>query len=61
VVKSGIHTGRLIPVPFELPRRAFSLIRHRERHRTRASEALREMILAGIERRSFPKVSVRTS
>lgn len=61
VAESGINAGRLVPVPVELPFRAFSLIRHRERHRTRASEAFREMILAGIERRSFPKVSVRTS
>jgi len=47
VAAPGIGAGRLVPVPFELPCRAFSLIRHRERHRTRASEAFREMIVDG--------------
>lgn len=44
VARSGIDAGQLVAVPFELPIRAFSLIRHRERHRTRASEAFREMV-----------------
>ena len=44
VAQSGIGAGRLIMVPFELPDRAFSLIRHKERHHTRASEALRDTI-----------------
>lgn len=50
VAASGIAAGRLVLVPFELPGRAFSLIRHRERHRTRASEAFREMTRAGDAR-----------
>ncbi len=44
VAQSGISAGRLVQVPFELPDRSFSLIRHRERHRTRSSEAFREII-----------------
>lgn len=49
VAEPGINAGRLVPVPFELPFRAFSLIRHRERHRTRASEAFREMVMVGAD------------
>jgi len=47
VARSGIDAGRLVAVPLDLPVRAFSLIRHRERHRTRASEAFRETVMAG--------------
>jgi DNA-binding transcriptional LysR family regulator len=35
---------RLVRVGFDLPPRSFSIIRHRERYRTRASLALEEMI-----------------
>lgn len=44
-VKAGVAAGRLVKVPFDLPFRAFSLIRHTQRHRTRASEAFRELIV----------------
>lgn len=47
VAESGINAGRLVLVPFELPFRAFRLIRHRERHRTRASEEFRQIVMAG--------------
>ncbi|MEO5324572.1 LysR substrate-binding domain-containing protein [Mesorhizobium sp. CC13] len=46
VAQAGVSAGRLVIMPLELPSRAFSLIRHRERHRTRASEAFRELIVA---------------
>lgn len=46
VAQAGVSAGRLVTMPLELPSRAFSLIRHRERHRTRASEAFRELIVA---------------
>lgn len=33
-----IATGKLVALPITLPDRAFSIIRHKERHRTKASE-----------------------
>lgn len=47
VAQAGVSAGRLVVMPLELPSRAFSLIRHRERHRSRASEAFRELIALG--------------
>lgn len=45
VAQAGIGAGRLSVVPLELPSRAFCLIRHRERHRTRASDAFRALVI----------------
>ncbi|MGB3812610.1 MAG: LysR substrate-binding domain-containing protein [Shinella sp.] len=45
VAQAGVSTGKLCIMPLELPSREFCLIRHRERHRTRASEAFRELVL----------------
>lgn len=44
VAQAGVSAGRLVVMPLELPVRAFSIIRHRERHRSRASEAFRGLI-----------------
>lgn len=44
VVQAGVSAGQLSIMPLELPSREFSLISHRERHRSRASEAFRELI-----------------
>jgi DNA-binding transcriptional LysR family regulator len=45
VAQAGVNAGRLRIMPLELPSREFSLIRHRERHRTRASDAFRELVM----------------
>lgn len=45
VAQAGVNAGRLRIMPLELPSREFSLIRHRERHRTRASDAFRELVI----------------
>lgn len=49
VVQAAVSTGKLITLPLELPSSGFSLIRHRERHRTRASEAFRELVVGDCE------------
>jgi DNA-binding transcriptional LysR family regulator len=46
VVATHIAAGRLAAVPFDIPSRAFSLLRHKERYRTKASLAF-EAVLAG--------------
>lgn len=46
VAQAGVSAGRLHIMPLELPSREFSLIRHRERHRTRASDAFRELVMS---------------
>lgn len=45
VAQAGVNAGRLRIMPLELPSREFSLIRHRERHRTRASDAFRALVV----------------
>jgi DNA-binding transcriptional LysR family regulator len=40
VARASIQAGALAALPFKLPRRPFYLLAHRERHRTRAAEAL---------------------
>jgi len=44
VAQAGISAGRLATVPFELPSRAFNVIRQQQRHQTRAGKAFVEMI-----------------
>lgn len=44
VAQEGINAGRLVTVPFELPSRAFNVIRQRQRHLSRAGQAFLEMI-----------------
>ncbi|MEZ5784492.1 MAG: LysR family transcriptional regulator [Rhizobiaceae bacterium] len=44
VAQEGINAGRLVTVPFELPSRAFNVIRQRQRHQSRAGKAFLEMI-----------------
>lgn len=39
VVASGLASGVLVEIPLDLPPRAYSLLRHRERYRSRAGEA----------------------
>jgi len=38
VTRPQLESGRLVALPVRLPPRAFSLLRHRERHRTRAAQ-----------------------
>lgn len=45
VAQAGVDAGRLVVVPFELPSRAFNVIRERQRHQTRAGKAFVEMIV----------------
>jgi DNA-binding transcriptional LysR family regulator len=45
VAQEGIDAGRLVTVPFELPSRAFNVIRQRQRHQSRAGKAFLEMIV----------------
>jgi DNA-binding transcriptional LysR family regulator len=47
VVASYLIAGRLVRVPFPLPPRAFQLLRHKERHRTRASRTFEAMLTSG--------------
>jgi len=51
VAHAGVSTGKLFAVPSQLPSRDFSMIRHRERLLSRASEAFRQMIPAGSSAR----------
>jgi DNA-binding transcriptional LysR family regulator len=44
VAQAGILAGTLVTVPFELPSRAFNVIRQRERHLSRAGKAFLELI-----------------
>jgi len=48
VAQAGAQSGRFSVLPFELPSRAFSLIRQRERHQSRASQEF-----SGMLRRAF--------
>ncbi len=40
VVAPAIAAGKLTEIPIELPQREYALVRHRDRHATRAQEAL---------------------
>ena len=44
VAVASLETGLLHKVPFDLPARAFSLIRHKERHRSAAAEAFLRLL-----------------
>lgn len=44
VAARHVDAGRLVRVGFDLPPRSFSIIRHKERYRTKASLALEEMV-----------------
>lgn len=44
VAQAGVRAGRLAMVPFELPSRAFNVIRQRQRHQSRAGKAFMDMI-----------------
>ena len=44
VAARHVDARRLVPVGFDLPPRSFSIIRHKERYRTKASLALEEMM-----------------
>ncbi|MGU3539781.1 LysR family transcriptional regulator [Methylobacterium sp. A54F] len=46
VVGPALRTGALVAVPFELPTRTFQVLRHKERYRSRAADALLAMIHA---------------
>jgi DNA-binding transcriptional LysR family regulator len=42
VAASGLASGALVEAPLELPRRAFRLLRHRQRYRSKAGDAFLE-------------------
>ena len=44
VVEDDIAAGRLAPVVFDLPERAFRLLRHKERYRSKASLVFEEIL-----------------
>lgn len=44
VVEDDIAAGRLLPVGFGLPERAFRLLRHKERYRSKAARAFEAML-----------------
>lgn len=50
VAAPDLATGRLVKVGFDLPPRAFSLVRHRERYRSKASLALEALVDAETSR-----------
>ncbi len=44
VVRDDLATGRLVPVAFDLPERAFRLLRHKERYRSKAALAFEALL-----------------
>ena len=44
VVADDLAAGRLAPIAFDLPERAFRLLRHKERHRSKAGLAFEAML-----------------
>lgn len=44
VVKDDLATGRLVRIAFDLPERAFRLLRHKERHRSKAALAFEALL-----------------
>ena len=44
VVEAYIASGRLVKIPFELPKRTFRLLRHLERYQTKASAAFEAVL-----------------
>jgi DNA-binding transcriptional LysR family regulator len=44
VAVSGIEAGRLVEVAMTLPERDFILLRHKQRHRTRAADAFADLV-----------------
>ncbi|MFD1327729.1 LysR substrate-binding domain-containing protein [Mycoplana ramosa] len=46
IVQADIDAGRLVKLDFTLPERQFLMLRHRERHRSKASLAFEEMVAA---------------
>lgn len=44
VVHDDLATGRLVPIAFDLPERAFRLLRHKERYRSKAALAFEALL-----------------
>lgn len=44
VVRDDLAAGRLVPVAFDLPERAFRLLRHKERYRSKAALAFEKLL-----------------
>ena len=44
VIASALHAGTLVSAPLPLPSRAFRVLRHKERYRSRAADALLALI-----------------
>lgn len=49
VVAGSLEAGLLHHVPFQLPARSFRVLRHRERHRSKAAEALMTLLSGASE------------
>lgn len=47
VVAAPLRAGSVVAVPFDLPVRRFRVLRHRERYRSRAADALLDLIRGG--------------
>lgn len=44
VVRDDLSAGRLVPIAFDLPERAFRLLRHKERYRSKAALAFESLL-----------------
>lgn len=44
VVRDDLSAGRLVPIAFDLPERAFRLLRHKERYRSKAALAFEDLL-----------------
>lgn len=60
VVASYLATGRLVQVPFPIPPRAFRLLSHKERHRTKASLAFEALLTGRTPAPARPTPRVRS-
>ncbi|WP_242693461.1 LysR substrate-binding domain-containing protein, partial [Sabulibacter ruber] len=47
VVASALRAGTLVRIPLSLPKRRFLVLRHRERHETRAERAMLALLEGG--------------
>ena len=44
VARDDLAAGRLVPIAFDLPERAFRLLRHKERYRSKAALAFEALL-----------------
>jgi len=53
-VASGLASGRLVEIPYDVPTRPFHLLRHKQRYRSRAGDAFIEICGRGVEEQVPP-------